>query len=107
MTSDILQQTLEQNRENLKALLVALDADYELSQDPEKQAKMAAHFGGSVERAKEAEMTKEDRVAWLFEENAKALAAAVDAVGSQNTQDPAIAESGALDAVADALGGDQ
>lgn len=107
MTSDVLHQTLAQNRENLKTLLDELDADYELPHDPEKQATIAAHFGGSPERVKEAQMTKEERVAWLFEENAKALSAAVDAAGARNAASPTVAESGALDAVTDALGGGQ
>jgi hypothetical protein len=81
MTSEQLQQALQQNRENLKALLAALDADYQMPEDPETQAKMAAMFGGSAERAKEAELSEEERAAWLFEENTKALLAAAKAAG--------------------------
>lgn len=82
MTSETLRNTLEQNRDNLKALLEALEADYELPDDPEKSARMASFFGASQERVKEAEMTDKERAAWLFEENAKAIAAAAEAAGA-------------------------
>ena len=94
MTSEILRNTLEQNRENLSALLAALDADYELPTDPEKQARLSAVFNpGGASSAKDADMSDEERAAWLFEENAKALAAAADAAGARNVKSPDAVES--------------
>jgi acyl-CoA reductase-like NAD-dependent aldehyde dehydrogenase len=108
MTSEQLQTVLEQNRENLSALLTALDTDHELPPNPEKQAKMAAAFGGEKDVKKAAEaanMSDAERAAWLFEENAKALAAAAEAVNSREATRTDVAEDGGLNAVAEALGG--
>lgn len=107
MTSETLQNALEQNRQNLKVLLAALDADYELPEDPEKAAWLGAHFGDSAERVKEAEMTDEERAAWLFEENAKGLAAAVAAAGGGSVKSPSVTESDPLDDVGRALSGEK
>ncbi|MBV0900168.1 hypothetical protein [Haloarcula salina] len=104
MTSDVLQNALEQNRQNLETLLAALEVDHEFPEDPAKQAKMAAAFDIGDTTRKDAEMTEAERVAWLFEQNAKALAAAADAAGGDTTT-PDITESGKLKSVADALGG--
>ncbi|MDS0284733.1 hypothetical protein, partial [Haloarcula onubensis] len=75
MVSKTLQSTLEQNRKHLEDVLEALDAEHKMADDPEKGGKIAAEFFGS----KRSEMTEEERTAWLFEENAKALAAAAQA----------------------------
>lgn len=106
MTSETLQTALEQNHENLRVLLAALGADYEPSEDPEKKARMGAAFhpdGASA--AKDVDMTDEERAAWLFEENAKMLAAAAEAAGASTVTSPDVSESGGLDAVGKALGG--
>lgn len=81
MTSDTLHETLEQNRENLKRLLEALDVDDSVIEDPEKKARAEAFFGASPERIKEAEMSEDERLAWMFEQNAKAIRDAAKAAG--------------------------
>jgi DsbC/DsbD-like thiol-disulfide interchange protein len=82
MTSDELKTTLKQNHENLKALLDALDADYEMPNDPEKDATIQAAFTpGQSKVSKDADMTDEELAVWLFEENAKAIAAAAESAG--------------------------
>jgi hypothetical protein len=106
MTSDALQAALEQNYENLKALLDALNASYDLPRPPDENARLNRIFHpGGPEAAKDVDMTEEERAAWLFEQNAKALAAAADAAGARNVKTSAVGESDGLDAVADALGG--
>lgn len=110
MTSEELQNALAQNRENLKALLDALEADYEVSEDPRKEARLGAAFNPNPEAAKsradDGDMTDEEWAAWLFEENAKALAAAAEAAGARSAKSPDVAESDGMTAVKDALGGE-
>lgn len=105
MVSKDLQNALEQNRTNIKRLLDALDADYEYPEEPEKQARMSAAFHPEgADAAKDVDVTAEDRVAWLFEENAKALEAAVQAAGGDGAENAAT-ESEGMQRIKDALGG--
>jgi hypothetical protein len=107
MVSENLQKALEQNRTNIKALLNALDADYEFPEEPEKQARMGTVFNPKgAAAAKDVDMTPEERAAWLFEENAKAIAAASEAAGAPAVKSPDVAESEGMAAVKDALSGD-
>jgi tRNA U34 5-methylaminomethyl-2-thiouridine-forming methyltransferase MnmC len=107
MTSDTLTATLEQNYENLKALLDELEADYDLPADPKEKARMSKAFHpDGPEAAKNIEMAEEERLAWLFEENAKALHAAAAAAGARTANAPAVDESSGLDEVGNLLGGD-
>lgn len=109
MVSEELQNALEQNHENLRILLTALDADYEMEEDPAKQAAMGSLFHPNpearVERAKDAEMSDEEWTAWLFEENAKALAAAVEAAGGDPVNPSEVTESKGMAEFKKALGG--
>jgi len=74
-----LPEMLEQNRQNLKALLKALDADDSVLEDPEKKARRKEFFTG-VE-TKGSDMSEEERIAWLFESSTKAIADAAKAAG--------------------------
>lgn len=107
MKSDTLQNALEQNRENIKQLLDALDADYEYPEDPERDATMSAAFTpGDADAAKDVELSEGERVAWMFLENTKAIEAAAEAAGA-DANTPEITESKGMKAVKDALGGVQ
>lgn len=99
MVSEALNDVLEQNRKHLQDVLDALDAEHKMADDPEEGSKLAAALG-----SKRADMTDEERAAWLFEENAKALAAAAKAA-TGDSETPEIAESDKMSAVKDALGG--
>lgn len=102
MASEALHDVLEQNKENLKTLLRELDADYEFPGDPEKEARMRKAFSVDPERAKDVDMTEEEEIAWLFEENAKALAAATEAVSGERASADAGKSTG-LGRIASAL----
>ncbi|MDS0284758.1 hypothetical protein, partial [Haloarcula onubensis] len=65
-----------------------------------KGGKIAAEFFGS----KRSEMTEEERTAWLFEENAKALAAAAQAATGESGT-PEVAESDKMRTVKSYLSG--
>jgi len=73
--------------------------------DPEKDAELAVHLGGSAERVKDAEMTSEERAVWLFEANTKALAAALEAAGARGSDIERGATDDSLGELKDALGG--
>lgn len=104
MTSETLQKTLEQNRQNLKALLTELDADHEVPEDPEKKAEMGAIFHpGGVDAAKDVDLSEEERLAWLFQENAKALAAAVEEAGARSVKFSSTTESESMQQVKEML----
>lgn len=108
MTSETLQKALEQNRENLTLLLNALDADHEIERDPEKAAHLNAAFHpGGAEAAKDVEMTEAERVAWLFDENAKAIAVAAEAAGARGAKSASLTEQDPLDGLGSVLSGGQ
>jgi hypothetical protein len=79
MTSDTLQKAIEQNHKNLKALLKAVDADFEMPAPPEEKTERVEFFGGKA--AADSDLSEEERLAWMFEQNSKALVAAAKAAG--------------------------
>lgn len=106
--SSTIQKALEQNRENIERLLEAVGADYEIPHDPEKSAKAAAIFDPdtkSVDKS-DIELSEGERVAWLFQENAKALEAAAEAA-SGGAERSVVTESSEMKAVKNALSGGQ
>lgn len=80
MTSETLRKAVEQNHENLKEVLDAVDASYEMDDDPEKDAEHAAFFGADKD-AVGVELTEDERVAWMFEQNVEAVEALAEEVG--------------------------
>lgn len=78
-TDATLTEKLEQNRENLKALLTALDADPSTLDDPEEKARRKAFFTGVSDDL--AKMSDDERVEWLFESTTRAIYEAAKAAG--------------------------
>lgn len=79
MTSETLQKAIGQNHHNLKQIIDALETGYEMDDDPEAKAERVAFFGG--EKAVDVELSDEERLAWMFEQNVEATAAIAEAVG--------------------------
>jgi hypothetical protein len=75
-----LTEKLEQNRENLKALLEALDADPSTLDDPEEKARRKAFFTGVTDE--NAKMSDGERIEWLFESTSEAIREAAKAAGA-------------------------
>lgn len=78
MTDDTLQKAIEQNHHNLKRVLEAVEADYEMDVNPEEKAERVEFFTG---RPADVEMTEAERIAWMFEQNAKAITEIAETVG--------------------------
>ena len=78
-TDATLTEKLEQNRENLKALLAALDADPSTLADPEEKARRKAFFTGVTD--KNVKMSEDERIEWLFESTTRAIHEAAKAAG--------------------------
>jgi hypothetical protein len=81
MTDDTLQKAIEQNHHNLKRVLEAVEADYKMELDPEEKAERVGFFTGNAAETEDVEMTEAERMAWMFEQNAKAITAIAEAVG--------------------------
>lgn len=106
--SSTIQTALEQNRKNISRLVEAVGADYELPDDPEKSAKAAAIFDPDTKAVDKSDMelSEGERVAWLFQENAKALEAAAEAASGQ-AERSVVTESAEMRTVKNALSGGQ
>ena len=77
MTSDTLRNAIEQNHNRLKAILDELEIGHKMDPDPKTKADRTGFFTPD-EKAKEAglddvEMSDEERLAWKFEQNMKAI----------------------------------
>ena len=104
MSNDLL-NALEQNRRNIKRLLDAVDAEYDLPNDPERDAKAAAIFDPDVKAVDKSdiELSEDERTMWLFRTNAEAIEAAAEAA-SGDAERSVVSQSKNMKAVESALG---